>query len=106
MIAILHTAKDVCIFLMIISSLINLYLLMQERGPLTGTPMQRLKCFFGFHDWRLFAFTSDPWRLIWRCHRCASEHLTPDTHAKRVESDRQLPAGAATGKTVPLEMRP
>lgn len=68
---------------------------------------QRLKCFFGFHDWRLFGFFPDPaWRIVWRCHRCAVEQLTPNTRAKRKKVDRVLPAlkddCPATGTTVRL----
>lgn len=89
-------------------SLLNLYQIRQSRGPLTGTSKQRCKCFWGFHDWRLFAYITDPaWRLIWRCHWCKAECLTPDTHAGRVECDQLLPpyqpdTGPHTGATTRL----
>lgn len=52
--------------------------------------MQRIKCWLGFHDWRLFAFSQDPIRIIWRCERCAAEQLTPNTKAKRQAWDRAI----------------
>lgn len=40
---------------------------------------QRIKCLFGFHDWRLHDMTRQPVRLLWRCKRCALDRWTPQT---------------------------
>jgi hypothetical protein len=45
-------------------------------------------CFLGYHDWRLHAYTMQPFRIIWRCRRCAEEQLTPATRRARAEADR------------------
>lgn len=98
----IDTVQHFLILVLIGIGLLDLYHSWQTQGPLTGTLSQRLKCVIGRHDYRLLAFTTDPWRIIWRCHWCQHEHLTPDTHAKRVELDRQMPFRPATGKTVRL----
>lgn len=105
MMATLDRINDILMALLVILSLLAAYQRQQERGPLSGTLKQRLKCFFGFHDWRLLTLTTDPWRILWRCHWCQCECLTPDTHAKRAELDHQIPSlpeRPATGKTVRL----